>query len=205
MNFDDTLAALHNCFKNNKIERAIISFAKNKIFKGAQKMKKWYFPLLVGSSAAFVGAFSFALLAPITFWASAPFALEGLVLTLLLSILGVVVFKAIPALLHDVEKIADQNDKDVMEQKEQTVVLLQELHTYSLPLKTKQALNEVVAHLPDSTVSSSTWSKVNECLRKIKHQCNQLVVKVEKDNTFNGSIKDLEKKFKPLNYNVMQL
>lgn len=202
---DDTLASLRSCFKNNKIERALKSFAKNKIFKGAQKMKKWYFPLLVGSGAAFVGAFSFALLAPITFWASVPFALEGCVLTLLLSILGMVVFKFIPAVLHDVEKIANQNDKNLVEHKEQTVVLLQELHTYSLPLKTKQALNEVVAYLPDSTVSSSTWSKANQCLREIKHQCNQLVVKVEKDNIFNVSIKDLEKKFKPIDYNVMQL
>lgn len=202
---DDTITSLRNCFKNNKIERALKSFAKNKIFKGAQKMKKWYLPLLVGSGAAFVGAFSFALLAPITFWVSVPFALEGCVLTLLLSILGVVVFKFSPAVLQEVEKIADQSNKNLMEHKEQTVALLQELHTYLLPLKTKQALNEVVACLSDSTVSSSTWSKVNQCLREIKHQCNQLVVKVKKDNTLNVSIKDLEKKFKTIDYNVMQL
>lgn len=202
---DDTITSLRHCFKNNKIERAIKSLAKNKIFKGAQKIKKWYWPLLLVSCAIFLCAFSFGLFAPITFWVSVPFAPQGFVLTLFLSMLGFGVFSLLPTVVQEIEKIANQNDKDVMQQKEQTVALLQELHTYSLSLKSKQALNEVVAYLPDCTVSSSTWRKVNQCLHKIKNECDQLVVKVEKDNALHVSIKDLEKKFKPIDYNVMQL
>lgn len=201
---DDTIKSLHNCFKNNKIELAIKSVAKNKMFKAAQKIKKWCFPLLLVSCATFWCTFSFALFAPITFWLSTTFA-QSFVLTIFLSLLGFGVFSILPTVLQEIEKIANQNDKDVMQQKEQTVVLLQELQTYSLPLKSKQSLSEVVAHLSDSTISSSTWSNVNQCLHKMKQECDQLVVKVEKDNTLHASIKDLEKKFKPIDYNVMQL
>lgn len=201
---DDTIKSLHNCFKNNKIEIAIKSVAKNKMFKGAQKIKKWCFPLLLVSCATFFCTFSFSLFAPITFWMSTPFTLS-IVSIVFLSLLGMGVFDILPQVVKFIEKIANQNDKDVVQQKEQTVVLLQELQTYSLLLKSKNVLNMVVAQLSDPTVSSSTWSKVNQCLHKMKQECDQLVVKVEKDNTLQASIKDLEKKFKPIDYNVMQL
>lgn len=202
---DDTITSLRNCFKHNKIERSIKFFGKSNIFKCAQKMKRWCFPLLVISSAAFIGMFSFALLAPITLFTVVPFITNALVLAFVLSVLGIVVFRFLPEVLQEIEKIINQNDKNLIEQKEQTVALLQELHTYSLPLKTKNTLNMVVAQLADPKVSSSTWNKVNQCLRKIQQESNQLVMKVEQENSLHVSIKNLERKFKPIDYNVMQL
>lgn len=199
---DALIKSLHTCFRHNGVEISIRSFAASRGYKVLQSVEKRFHPLLLGCGAVFVGVFAFAYCAPLAFL--------SLGTTVAVSLLCVpagaaIVFKFLPEFMRECETVASQGNEQKVETVGETVELLERLLTYPLPHSTKNALGLVVERLNNEQIASSTWRRVNECLREIEKECERHMSYANKDHNVKVAIGNLERKLKPPPYNILQL